>query len=113
LIAQAAEDAGPGAARYTQQATHANVPASAPTTATKSRPRQRQRRKPKAATGVAGEAVWAPLLRLEREARAAADAARAASGGGMEEGHGEESEEENDVWRTYMEIYDDNFDCEF
>jgi hypothetical protein len=52
-------------------------------------------------------------LRLEREARAAADAARAASGGGMEEGHGEESEEEHDVLRTYMEIYDNNFDYDF
>jgi hypothetical protein len=41
--------------------------------------------------------VWAPLLRLEREVRAATDAERAASGGGMEEGHGEESEEEHDV----------------
>ena len=40
------------------------------------------------------------LLRLEREARVAADAARAASGGGMEEGHGEESKEKHDVFRT-------------
>jgi hypothetical protein len=52
-------------------------------------------------------------LRLEREARAAADAARAASGGGMEEGHGEESEEEHDAWPTYMEIYDNNYDYRF
>jgi len=57
--------------------------------------------------------VWAPLLRLEREARVPADAARAASGGGMGEGHGEESEEEHDVWRTYTEIYDNNFDYDF
>jgi hypothetical protein len=49
----------------------------------------------------------------EPEARAAADAARAASGGGMEEGLGEEGEEEHDVLRTYMEIYDNNFDYAF
>ncbi len=113
MIAQAAEDADPGAASYTQQATHANVPAPAPTTATKARPRQRQRRKAKTETDDAGEAVWAPLLRLEREARAAAETARATSGGGMEEGHGEESEEEHDIWSTYMEIYDNNFDYRF
>ena len=56
---------------------------------------------------------WAPLLRLEREARAAADAARAASGGGVDMGLGEESaesEQEHDVWRTYYEIYDNYFD---
>ena len=61
----------------------------------------------------AREATWAPLLRLEREARAAADAARAASGGGVDMGHGEESEEseeEYDAWHTYYEIFDNNFD---
>jgi hypothetical protein len=52
-------------------------------------------------------------LGLEREAGAAADAARAASGGGMVEGQGKESEEEHDVLRTYMEIYDNNFDYDF
>ena len=52
-------------------------------------------------------------MRLEREARVPADAARAVSGGGMGEGHGEESEEEHDVWRTYTEIYDNNFDYDF
>jgi hypothetical protein len=31
----------------------------------------------------------------------------------MEEGHGEESEEEHDVWSTYMEIYDNNFDYDY
>ena len=60
-----------------------------------------------------GEAAWAPLLRLEREAGVTADAARAASGGRMVEGQEEDSEEEHDVLRTYMEIYDDNFDYEF
>jgi hypothetical protein len=60
-----------------------------------------------------GEAAWAPLLRLEREAGVTADAARAASGGRMAEGQEEDSEEEHDVLRTYMEIYDDNFDYEF
>ena len=68
---------------------------------------------PKAAADDAREDTWEPLLRLEREARAAADAARAASGGGVDMGHGqesEESEEEHDVWRTYYEIYDNNFD---
>ena len=53
------------------------------------------------------------MRRLEREARAAADAARAASGGGVDMGHGEESdesEEEYDAWRTYYEILDNNFD---
>jgi hypothetical protein len=59
-----------------------------------------------------GEAAWAPLLRLEREAGVAA-AARAASGGRMVQGQEEESEEEHDVLRTYMEIYDDNFDYDF
>ena len=42
-----------------------------------------------------------------------ADAARAASGGRMVEGQEEDSEEEHDVLRTYMEIYDHNFDYEF
>ena len=53
------------------------------------------------------------MRRLEREARAAADAARAASGGGVDMGLGEESaesEQEHDVWRTYYEIYDNYFD---
>jgi hypothetical protein len=59
LIDQEAEDADPGAAHYTQQATHAIVPAQTPTTATKWQPRQRQRRKAKAETDAAGEAVWA------------------------------------------------------
>ena len=39
--------------------------------------------------------------------------ARAASGGGVDMGHGEESEEseeEYDAWRTYYEILDNNFD---
>ena len=49
----------------------------------------------------------------EPEARAAADAARAASGGRMVEGQEEDSQEEHDVLRTYIEIYDDNFDYEF
>ena len=31
----------------------------------------------------------------------------------MVEGKEEDSEEEHDVLRTYMEIYDDNFDYEF
>ena len=35
------------------------------------------------------------------------------SGGRMGEGQEEDSEEEHDVLRTYMEIYDDNFDYEF
>jgi hypothetical protein len=43
----------------------------------------------------------------------AADAARAFSGGMMVEGQEEDSEEEHDVLRTYMEICDDNFDYEF
>ena len=60
-----------------------------------------------------GEAAWAPLLRLEREAGVTADAARAASGGRMVEGQEEDSQEEHDVLRTYIEIYDDNFDYEF
>ena len=60
-----------------------------------------------------GGAAWAPLLRLEREAGEAADAARAASGGWMVEGPEDDSEEEHDVLRTYMEIYDDNFDYDF
>ena len=60
-----------------------------------------------------GEAAREPLLRLEREAGASADAAGAASGGRMVQGQEEESEEEHDVLRTYMEIYDDNFDYEF
>ena len=38
---------------------------------------------------------------------------RAASGGRMVEGQEEDSEEEHDVLRTYMEIYDDNFDYDF
>ena len=65
-----------------------------------------------AAADDAREATWAPLLRLEREARAAADAARAASGGRVDMGHREESdesEEEYDAWRTYYQIYDNNF----
>ncbi len=60
-----------------------------------------------------GEAAWAPLLRLEREAGVTADAARAASGGRMFEGQEEDSQEEHDVLRTYIEIYDDNFDYDF
>ena len=36
-----------------------------------------------------------------------------ASGGRMAEGQEEDSEEEHDVLRTYMEIYHDNFDYEF
>ena len=44
----------------------------------------------------------------EPEARAAADAARAASGGRMVEGQEEDSQEEHDVLRTYIEIYDDD-----
>ena len=64
----------------------------------------------KAAADDAREDTWKPLLRLEREARAAADAARAASGGGVDMGHEEESEEEHDTFRTYCEIYDNNFD---
>ncbi len=34
-------------------------------------------------------------------------------GRGMVEGRGEELEEEHDVLRTYMEIYDNNFDYDF
>ncbi len=60
-----------------------------------------------------GEAAREPLLRLEREAGVTADVAGAASGGRMGEGQEEDSEEEHDVLRTYMEIYDDNFDYEF
>ena len=67
---------------------------------------------PKAAADDAREDTWEPLLRLEREARAAADAARAASGGGVDMGHREESdesEEEYDAWCTYYQIHDNNF----
>ena len=113
MRAMAAEDADPGVARYTQQATPASVPAPAQTKAKKSRLRQRPAREAKAAADDARGATWAPLLCLEREASAAADAARAASGGGVDMGHGEESEEsekEHDAWRTYYEIYDNYFD---
>jgi hypothetical protein len=47
------------------------------------------------------------------EAKAAADDARGVSGGAVYMGHGEESEEseeEYDAWRTYYEIFDNNFD---
>jgi len=60
-----------------------------------------------------GEAAWEPLLRLEREAGVTADAAGAASGGRMGEGQEADSDEEPDVFNTYMEIYDDNFDYDY
>ena len=60
-----------------------------------------------------GEAAWEPLLRLEREAGVTADAAGAASGGRMGEGQEVDSDEEPEVFNTYMEIYDDNFDYDY
>ena len=42
-----------------------------------------------------------------------ADAARAASGGRMGEGQEVDSDEKRDVFNTYMEIYDDNFDYDY
>ena len=60
-----------------------------------------------------GEAAWEPLLRLEREAGVTADAAGAASGGRMGEGQEVDSDEEPEVFNTYMEIYDGHFDYDY
>jgi hypothetical protein len=60
-----------------------------------------------------GEAAREPLLRLEREAGVTADAAGAASGGRMGEGQEVDSDEEPEVFNTYMEIYDGHFDYDY
>ena len=60
-----------------------------------------------------GEAAWETLLRLEHEAGVTADAAGAASGGRMGEGQEADSDEEPDVFNTYMDIYADNFDHDY
>jgi len=60
-----------------------------------------------------GEAATEPLFRLEREAGVSADAAGEASGGRVGEGEEVDSDEEPEVFNTYMEIYDGHSDYDY
>jgi hypothetical protein len=92
LEAQAVEDADPSAAHYIQQ----GVTVPAPAKGKKSRLCRRLRREAKAAADAAGAATWAHLL-----------------GGEMDAGQVEESEEEHDDWRDYFRVKDDKYDHNF